>query len=77
MRSSGHRLHDLTSAHDWPEEHDGDTLEQQVDEGDEESDRADVLEGLPSVGILKGLAGPDLAHDEDPQDVHDDGQHAQ
>ena len=72
----GHWLHDLSSAHDWPEEHDSDALEQQVDEGDEESDRADVLEGLPSVGVLEGLAGPDLAHDEDPQDIHDNGQHA-
>ena len=73
MAGSGHGLHEFATAHDRDQEDNGDALEHQVDEGEEESDGADVLEGLPSIGVLEGLSGPDLAHHEDPQHVHHDG----
>lgn len=68
---------DATAAHDRNEKDNCDTLESHVDEGEEKSDRADVLEGFPGVGVLEGLAGPHLAHNEDPKEVHHDRHHSQ
>ena len=65
-------MHNLSSPHDWHQEHASDQFKDQVDEGQEESDGADVLEGFPRVGVLEGFAGPDVAHHEDPQHVHND-----
>ena len=77
MAGSELRLLNLATSHDRDEEDKGDGLEYHVDKGEEESEGADVLEGLPWVGVLEGLAGPDLAHNEDPEDVHHDGHNRQ
>ena len=71
------RIHDLSASHDWDQEHDCDDLENDVDEGEEKCDRANVVECFPGVRILQWLAGPDVAHHEDPQDVHHNGHDAQ
>ena len=77
VAGDGKRVLNAGAAHDRDEEDNCDTLESHVDEGEEESDRADVLESLPGVGVLEGLSGPDFAHHEDPQEVHHDGHHRQ
>ena len=71
------RLHDLSASHDRDQEHDCDDLENDVDEGEEKCDRANVLECFPGVRILHWLTGPDVAHHEDPQNVHHNGHNAQ
>ena len=71
------RIHDLSASHDRDQEHDCNALENDVDEGEEERDRANVVERFPSIGILHWLAGPDVAHHKDPKDVHHDGHDAQ
>ena len=77
VAGSCQRLHHSPAAHDRDEEDDGDGFEDEVDEGEEEGDGADVLEGLPGVGVLERLAVPHLAHHDDPQHVHHDSHHRQ
>lgn len=75
-RASDRHL-DYSSAHDTHEEHNRDALENEIDEREEECDGANVLERLPRVGVLERLAVPDLLHDHDPQDVHNDCHYCQ
>ena len=77
VAGAGDGLHDASAAHDRDKEHNRDGLKHEVDEREEECDGADVLEGLPRVGVLEGLAVPDLAHHDDPQHVHDDRHRSQ
>ena len=76
MAGASKGIHDFAAAHNGDHEDNGDDLKHHVDERQEECDGTDVLEGLPGVGVLKRLAGPDVPHDEDPKAVHDDGHHA-
>ena len=70
-------LHDSTSLHDREQENESDNLEDSIDEGEEQCDRANILEGLPRICVLSGLSRPDIAHDENPQDVHNDRHNSQ
>ena len=62
---------------DHGEEENCTALEEYVHEREEDYKTSDVVEGLPSGGVLGRLSIPDAAHCEDPQDVKDDGHHVQ
>ena len=75
MAGASEGVHDFSSTHNWDHEHNGDDFKHHVDEGEEECDGADVLEGLPGCGVLHGFARPDVPHDKDPKAIHNDRHH--
>ena len=77
MAGGGQRVHDLSSSHDWDKEQDSNNLEDHVDKREEKRHGANVIESLPGVGVLHWLAGPDIVHDEDPKDIHNDSHECQ
>ena len=74
---AGERLHNLATLHDRDQKDASDHFQYRIHKGQEEGDRSNVFEGFPRVGVLGGFARPDISHDEDPQDIHNDGHYSQ
>ena len=74
---AGKRLHNLASLHDRDQKDAGDHFQYRIHKRQEEGDGSNVFEGFPWVGVLWGFAGPDISHNKDPQDIHNDGHNSQ